>query len=81
MADKSSILPKPAIGLIFRIGRYSRFWGWTTPVPVAVTPSQTAVPAQNPIERPAAWSNVAEWLKRMHAQADSHADRLGRKEE
>lgn len=69
MPEKSWARSKPAVGLIVRIGRYSRFWGWTTQAPVAAAPSQTAA-AQNCPRPVTAWSNVAEWLRCMHAQAD-----------
>jgi hypothetical protein len=79
MPDKSSLLRKPALaGLAFRIGKYSRFWGWGAP---ADGPSSLAVLSQDADMAPAGWSNVAQWLKRMHAQADSHPDTLPPREE
>lgn len=69
MPEKSWALRKPSVaGLFFRIGKYSWFWGWGTPAAASSSPSAT--PPRNPVVAQAEWSNVAQWLRHMHAQAD-----------
>lgn len=56
-------------GLIFRVGKQSWFWGWWgTPSALSLAPATT--PLQNSAVAAAEWSNVAEWLRHMHAHAD-----------
>lgn len=79
MPEKSWALRKPSVaGLFFRAGKYRWFWGWGTP---AVVSSAAATSSRNPVVAQAEWSNVAQWLRRMHAQADSHTDTLSQTEE
>ncbi|HLW54088.1 MAG TPA: hypothetical protein VKW06_14720 [Candidatus Angelobacter sp.] len=68
MPENFLTLRKPAVaGLIGRVGKYSWFRGRGTPP----SPSTGEPAATNNDERPPQpWSNVAEWLRRMHAQAD-----------
>ncbi len=55
------------MGIVFRVGRWSWFWGRATP------PSSKRLETLVPPETNSgseAWSALAIWLRHMHAQAD-----------
>jgi len=69
MPMKLTASPKAEIfGLVFRAGTRRWFWGWGVPRQVQESSPQARMPMeQSPDGR---WGNVAEWLRRMHAEAD-----------
>jgi hypothetical protein len=75
MPLKYATSPKSDIfGLFFRAGARHWFWGWkaqtATSRPVQDSSAPTGMLNQASDGR---WSNVAEWLRRMHAEADRPA--------
>ncbi len=69
MAEKSWTVQIPAVaGLFFRIGKHSWFWGRGNPHLMTRTKAEDGS-APNAPSQPEPWSNVARWLRDMHAQA------------
>lgn len=55
------------MGLFFRVGRWSWFWGRGTPP--SSKRAEAPVPPQA-VPGSETWSALADWLRHMHAQAD-----------